>query len=602
MANTNLKLVGLDFESLKNNFKEYLKRSDSAFKDVDFEGSNISQLLDVFAYNTYINSFYLNMVASEMFLDSATLRDSVISHAKELNYVPRSYRSADAKVSFSVTPSSSLDALVIPKGTSFTTKIGSNNYTFSTDSSTVLLANSSGAFNANNLTVYEGSYVVDTFVYSTSNTEQKFILSNPTVDTRSISVVVLENGGANSYSYSRATSFLDNEANSQIYFLQAAENSQYEIIFGDNVIGRKPQNGSVIVVEYRNCNGELPNGASIFTIDGPIQGQSNISSITTEQVARGGGVSESLQSIKFNAPRHYQNQDRAITSTDYENLLLANFPEITSVSAYGGEDADPPVYGKVFISVDVNTGEGASLADKSRFTEFLKRRSPIGIEPEVIDPDFLYVEVSAKVSYNTNVTPMTASTLSTLVRGSISSYNQTSLDGFKKTLRYSKILNAVSNTHSSIVGAFVDITPFKVFIPTISTPYSAVIEFGFPLTTKFVISEDDGISSTIPAIRSTHMTKGGRDVFLMDDSNGKLGLYTTDSNNTQILLETVGSVDYLSGKVIISNLNISSYVPASGPHVHLYAQPDSPDITSSRNTILTIRDGDVEVEVTAVKE
>lgn len=602
MANTNLKLVGLDFDSLKNNLKEYLKRSDSPFKDVDFEGSNITHLIDVLSYNTYINSFYLNMVASEMFLDTATLRDSVISHAKELNYVPRSYRSAEAKVSFSVTPSVPLDALVLPKGTSFTTKIGSNNFTFSTDSSLVLIANSTGSFSANDLTIYEGSYVVDTFVFNTANTEQRFVLSNPTVDTRSISVIVLENNGANSYTYSKATSFLDQQANSQIYFLQAAENSQYEILFGDNIIGRQPQNGAVITVEYRNCSGELPNGASSFSIDGPIQGQANISSITTTQTARGGGVSETLQSIKFNAPRYYQNQDRAVTSTDYENILLANFPEIEAVSAFGGEDADPPVYGKVYVSVDVNTGEGASLGDKQRFVNFLKQRCPVGIEPEVIDPEYLYVEVACDVSYNTNVTTMSISAIETLVRSAVSSFNLTYLNGFKKTLRYSKLLDAIDNVHSSIVGAYIDLNVFKTFIPTSGTSYEDVFEFGFPLTTQYVISEDDSIYSSIPAVRSSLLVKDGRNVYIMDDSNGVLGLYTSGVDNSHVFLESVGTVDYTSGKIIIESLLIDSFTPASGAHAHLYVQTQSSDITSTRNTILSIRDGDVEVTATPVKE
>lgn len=602
MANTNLKLVGLDFDSLKNNLKEYLKRSDSPFKDVDFEGSNIAHLLDALSYNTYLNSFYLNMVASEMFLDSATLRDSVISHAKELNYVPRSYRSSEAKISFSVNPSSPLDALVVPKGTSFTTKIGSNNFTFSTDSSVVLIANSSGQFNANNISVYEGSYVVDSFVYSTSNTEQRFVLSNPTVDTRSISVIVLENGGANSYTYSRATSFLDQQSNSQIYFLQAAENSQYELVFGDNVVGRQPQNGAVITVEYRNCSGELPNGAAVFSIDGPIQGQSNVSSITTNQVARGGGVAETLESIKFNAPRHYQNQDRAVTATDYENLLLANFPEIEAVSAFGGEDTDPPVYGKVFFSVDVNTGQGAAEFDKTRFVNFLRQRCPVGIEPVAIDPEYLYVEVACKVSYNTNVTTMSGSAIGTLVRSAISGFNLTHLNGFKKTLRYSKLLDTIDNVHSSIVGAYIDLNTFKVFSPTPGAKYSEVFEFGMPLSTKFIVSEDDSIFSTIPAVRSSSFLKDGAMVFLKDDAAGAVSLYTADATGNHVLVETVGTVDYNIGKITIDNLLIDSFTPASGVHAHLYIQPVNPDITSSRNTILTIRDADVEVTATAVKE
>lgn len=598
MANTNLKLVGLDFNELKNNFKEYLKRSDSAFKDVDYEGSNVSQLIDIFAYNTYVNSFYLNMVASEMFLDSATLRDSVISHAKELNYVPRSYRSAEAKLTFSITPTTSLDALLIPKGTSFTTKIGSNSYSFSTDSSTVLVANSSGKFNANSITVYEGSYLTDTFVYSSSNTEQRFVISNPTVDTRSISVIVLENGGANSYAYVRATSFLDQAANSQIYFVQAAENSQYELIFGDDIIGRKPQNGSTIVVEYRVCNGELPNGAYVFAIDGPIQGQANISSITTSQSARGGGVSESLQSIKYNAPRHYQNQDRAVTATDYENVLKSNFPEIESVSAHGGEEAEPPIYGKVFISVDTTSGDGIADADKKRFLNFIKGRAPIGIEPEFIDPDFLYVEAIVDVAYNTNVTTMLPSSIETLVRSAVSTYNSTYLNGFKKTLRYSKLIEALNKIDSSILGVGLDLSPLRTFTPTPGQKWTKTIEFGFELTNKFVVSEDDSIYADIPAVRSSNMVKDGRNVHLMD-SNGTIGLYVTSSGT---LLETVGSVDYLTGKVIIDSLLIDSYTPASGNHVHLYVQPKSKDITVTKNNILTIRDADVEVHVTATKE
>jgi len=601
VSNTNIKLVGLDFDSLKNNLKEYLKRSESPFKDADFEGSNIAQLLDVLSYNTYLNSFYLNMVASEMFLDSATLRDSVISHAKELNYVPRSYRSAQANISFSVTPDTSLDVLVIPKGTSFTTKIGTNNFTFSTDSSTVLVANSSGSFNANNITVYEGSYFTDTFVYSTSNNEQRFVISNPTVDTRSITVIVLENGGQNSYTYTRATSFLDQTSNSQIYFLQGAENSQYELIFGDNVIGRQPQNGAAIVVEYRNCSGELPNGASVFTVDGPINGQSNISSITTNTVARGGGVPESINSIKYNAPRHYQNQDRAITAKDYENLLLSNFAEIQAVSAFGGEDADPPVYGKVYISVDVNTGEGASISDKERFLTFLRDRKPIGIEPEIIDPDFLYVEVLCNIEYNSSVTTMLPLTMETLVRNTISTFNSTYLNNFNTTLRFSKLLEEIDNTSPSILGAQLRLSPFKLFIPTPGTSYSTVINFGFELSKQFVISEDDSIYATIPAIRSTHFVKEGRTVYLMDDSNGVLGLYTT-SDDRSVKLESVGTVDYASGRVTIDDLIIDSFTQASGVHAHLYATPISADISTIRNTILSIRDADVDVQALPVKE
>lgn len=601
MANTNLKLTGLDFSELKDNFKQYLKRSDSPFKDVDYEGSNISQLLDVFAYNTYLNSFYLNMVASEMFLDSATLKDSVISHAKELNYVPRSYRSSEAKISFTVTPSTALDSLLIPKGTSFTTKIGSNSYSFSTADNLVIAANSSGAFNITDLTIYEGSYIVDSFVYTTANTEQRFVLSNPTLDTRSISVLVLENEGANTYTYTRAASFLDNQANSQIYFLQAAENSQYEIIFGDNIIGKRPQNGATIVVEYRVCNGELPNGAATFSIDGSIQGQSNISSVSTSQISRGGGINESVQSIKFNAPRSYQNQDRAVTTNDYENLLTANFPEIESVSAFGGEDADPPQYGRVFISADIENAEGLPEADKKRFLDFIKLRAPVGLEPVFIDPEFLYLEVGVTARYNTNVTNLNPSAIETLIRAEISQYNTDKLNGFKKTARCSKLAELINNAHPSIVGIDMAIHPYYSIVPIINEAFSKTINFGFELGTFYDLSSgtEDYIKSPVKSVYSSRFTFNGVSCTVQDDNNGKLAIYSLDENDQSIFVKFIGTVNYTTGKLVIEDLTVEEY---SGRSIQLHVNPFSKDITANKNTIITIRDGDVEVTATPIKE
>lgn len=602
MANTNINLVGLDFDSLKSNFKEYLKRSDSPFKDVDFEGSSINQLLDIFSYNTYLNSFYLNMVASEMFLDSATLKDSVISHAKELNYVPRSYRSAEAKVSFTITPSAPLDSLLIPKGTSFTTKLGSNNYTFTTGENLVVTVNSNGQFVANSITISEGPFVVDSFVY-TSNTNQRFVLSNPTVDTRSISVVVIENQGANTLSYTKATSFLDHESNSQIYFLQAAENDQYEIIFGDNIIGKKPQNGATIAVEYRVCSGELPNGASVFFIDGPIQGQANISPVVTTQTARGGSINESIESIKFNAPRSYQNQDRAVTPTDYENLLKANFSEIEAISVYGGEDADPPQYGKVFIAVDVAGGEGASVLDKKRFLDFLLPRAVISITPEFIDPEFLYLGVVAKVRYNTNVTNLTPSTIETLVRNTISQYNTDNLNGFKKTIRCSKLAELINKAHPSILGIDLNINPYKIILPTPGSSFSTKINYGFKLSqfVSFATEAEDYIKSKIKAVYSSKFVFEGNVSTLQDDGSGSLAIYKFDENDNSVFIKNIGTIDYNNGVVIINNLLIDS-LDNNLPNIHVHVVPELKDIPATRNTIITIPEEFTAVTAIATQE
>lgn len=600
MANTSIDLAGLDFNQIKDNLKSYLKRSDSPFKDVDFEGSNISSFIDVLAYNTYLNNFYLNMVASEMFLDTAQLKDSVVSHAKELNYVPRSYTSAQAQVTFNITPASSLSSLVIPKGTSFSSRIGSNNFTFSTQELQVVNANTDGKFYVNTA-IYEGSYISESFVFTPANTAQRLILSNPTIDTSSLSVVVYENNGANSFIYTRASSFLGVEANSQVYFLQAAENEQYEILFGDNVIGRKPAAGAVIAAEYRVCSGTEPNGSRTFDIDGSISGQSNISIITTVNAAAGGSVSEDIKSIKFNATKHYQNQERAVTVDDYESLMLRNFSDVNAVSAFGGEDYDPPVYGKVFVSVDMKAGETASTADKQRFYSFLKPRSPVSIDPVFVDPKYLYTEVYANVRYNTNVTTLKQNDIKTLVAGVVSTYNESNLDGFKKTLRYSKLVEDVNSAHSSIVSCDLYVSPFKIISPVSGEVFKDVLEFGMPLTTSYTISYDDIVRAQIPAVRTTVLEKDGKSCYVKDDGNGVLGLYTIEGVESETLLAVVGTVDYASGKVSFTNLNIDSYTPASGTHAHVYVVPVEKDITAFKNQILTIRDPDIQVDVISLK-
>lgn len=601
MANTNLSLVGLDFEKVRDNLKEYLKRSESPFKDVDFEGSNIAHLIDVLSYNTYLNSFYLNMIASEMFLDTALLRDSVISHAKELNYVPRSYVSAQARVSFYITPSSSLDTLPIPKGTTFTTKVGSNSYTFSTSETTYHVANSTGYINVSNLAIYEGTYTSDTFVYDYSNTQIRFVLSDNTIDTRSLTVAVYENNGANIYSYTRATTFLDKDATSQIYFLQAAENGQYELIFGDNIVGRRPSSGSVILAEYRTSSGALPNGSGNFTIDGPVSGQANISAITTVDVARGGGEAETLASIKYNAPRSYQNQDRAITPSDYENILIANFPEIQAVSAFGGEDADPPQFGRVFISTDIVGSDGTSVQDKNRFLEFVKTRCAIGIEPIFIDPEFLYLDIVCDIQYNTNVTNMLPDSIGSIVRTAILDYNTTYLENFKKTYRHSRLQELILASTPSVLGVDLHAYPNKRISPQLNTNYTKILYFGFALDKFYSLAtmSEDYIRSSVRAVYSSKFTYNNSTCTLQDDGNGNLAIYRIGNDGSSIFIKNTGSVDYSAGIVRIVDLNVSDY---TGGSIHVHVNPVNIDVSASRNTIIKISSSDIEINVTPVRE
>lgn len=595
MANTSLNLVGLDFENIKENLKQYLSRSDSPFKDYLYDGSNMAALIDVMAYNSYLNSYYLNMVASEMFLDTAQLRDSVVSHGKELNYTPRSFRSSQAEVSFVVTPITSMGSLLVPKNTTFTTRVGSNTYTFSTDENQVVPANTDGKFYVTS-TIYEGAYVNDSYAFNSSNSIQRFILTNPTIDTRSLNVTVIENNGANIYSYSRATSFLGLRPSSNVYFLQAAENAQYELVFGDNVISRRPKDGAIIIAEYRVSNGQLPNGASFFDIDGPISGQPNISEITTISEARGGDINETVESIRFNAPRYFQNQERAVTTTDYENLLLSNFPEIQAVSAYGGEEAENPVYGKVFVSVDIQGLDGVPDASKRQYEKFLKERSPLSIDPVVINPEFTYLDIYSVVRYNVNLTPLKVSDMQAIVTATISRYNNDNLSNFKKTLRYSKLITEIDKAHNSILSNDTYIRPYKVIYPDTERPTNYVLSYGFPISSFNNITPAN-LAEERHSITSSQFIFDGKICTLESDSNGKLNIITMIDDTHQVVKE-VGLVDFKGGKVTINNF----YAQYTTNGINIYVDSEEKDIVGNRNVILNIKDQDIKVDVIALRE
>jgi len=317
-------LTTLDFDSIKQNLKEYLSGSKEyghIFKDYDFEASNINALLDVLAYNTNLNNFYINMIASEMFLDSALLRDSIISHVKELNYIPRSFRSAYARVNIVLTDNTTNATVLIPRGTTFTGTSGNKNFTFTTSENIQALQTDTNQYTAEDVILYEGDYVKDSFVVGQT---ARYIVTNKTIDTNSIKVTIIEDNGATVLSYERTDSLLGLGVADQVYFLQAAEGDTYEIQFGDGVISRPPKNNSIVLIEYRACNGELPNGISKFAADGPI-GTASVTDIETIERAAAGSVPESLESIKLNAPRAFTTQERVVTANDYATLLKANF-------------------------------------------------------------------------------------------------------------------------------------------------------------------------------------------------------------------------------------------------------------------------------------
>ncbi len=594
MANTSIDLVGLDFQTIKTNLKTYLKNN-TAFKDVDFEGSNINTLVDLLSYNTYLNSFYTNMVASEMFIDTAQLRDSVISHAKSLNYTPRSFVSASAEIALTVTPSAPDTNVVIPKGTTFTSRVGSNTYTFSTSATEVINTSNNGVFTAN-LMLYEGTYIADSFTMNYSNTSQRFVLSNPTIDTGSISVTVIEDGGSTTLAYTKTETLIGLTSLTRAYFVEAAENQQYEVRFGDNVFGRKPNDGAVIVVEYRTSSGELPNGASTFLNDGNIDTHANVS-IRTISSAAGGAINETIESIRYNAPRNFQVQGRAVTATDYETILKANFGDIQSISAYGGEDLVPPQFGKVFISVDVQNADGTPANRIKTFSDFIKDKTPLTVDVVFVDPQFMYVKVVSDIKYNVNATTKLSSDIRTSVLSKISAYNTNHLEGFKKTVYYSKLTKEIDSADDSIVSNDTEIRAIKIITPTTNVDQSFEVDFGFPLQSETGVVLNTAEYHYGHTVQSSPFTYQGYRSILVDDTRGLIYVAKLTSGVVEIK-KAVGVVDYTNGNLTIQDLNVSSY---EGVGIKLYVRSNTKDFSSTQNVILAIKDEDVTVTVTPVK-
>lgn len=595
MANTSIDLVGLDFQTIKTNLKTYLKNN-SAFKDVDFEGSNINTLIDLLSYNTYLNSFYTNMVASEMFIDTAQLRDSVISHAKSLNYTPRSFVSASAEITLTITPPSATASVVIPKGTTFTSRVGSNTYTFSTAATEVITTSNNGVFTSN-VTLYEGTYIADSFTMNYSNTSQRFVLSNPTIDTSSVSVTVIEDGGSTSLAYTKTETLIGITSTTRAYFIEAAENQQYEIKFGDDVFGRKPRDGAVVVVEYRTSSGELPNGASTFLNDGNIDSYSNVS-ITTISNATGGAINESIESIRYNAPRNFQVQGRAVTANDYETLLKANFSDIQSISAYGGETLTPPQFGKVIISVDVQNADGTPQNRIKTYSDFIKDKTPLTIDAVFVDPQFMYAEVTTSVKYNVNGTSKLSGDIKSLVTAAISQYGLDNLEGFNKTMYYSALVQAINAADPSIVSNNTDVTSVFYVPITNNVPTSFTLDYNFPLQTEL------GVDLTTPekhyghSVITSPFTYFGYRSIVVDDTQGLLYVAKYVGDLVEII-KPVGTVDYNTGTITVDSLEVQATESSAG--LEFFVRSRDKDFSSSQNKILKVKEDQINVTVIPVK-
>lgn len=486
-SNTALRVAELDFDSIKTNLKNYLK-SQSEFQDYNFEGSGMSVLLDILAYNTHYMGYYLNMVGNEMFMDTAQLRSSILSHAKNINYLPGSKHGARAVINILATPSNTEDntatSLVLNKYTKFLgTDIDGINYNFVTINSNTVTKNT-GTFSFANVEIIQGETVTLQYVMEPTNTKRRFKIPSANVDTNTIEVRVQDSSTNTDVTvYSKSNNVVDLSSNSTVYFIEESDDLTYNLYFGDNVIGKTPRNGNIISVTYIDTVGTGANNISKFGIKDKIGGlyRDNVS-ITTVTSSYGGIEKETIEQVRFRAPYAYSTQNRGVTADDYRTLLLKDFPNIQAVSVWGGEDNDPIVYGKVYVSIKTRQNYALTNADKEYIKkELIRNRNVVTVTPEIVDPEFTYIRVVGHVSYNPSLTTLSENQLRELVKAAIFDYNDSELTDFAATFRKSKLQAYIEAADKSITGSDITIYIQKRVILDTTTSKRYEINYNMPI-------------------------------------------------------------------------------------------------------------------------
>jgi hypothetical protein len=608
----NKPITELDFFASKDQFKDFL-RNQNKFTDYDFEGSNFNVLLDVLAYNTFKNNFYTNMVFKEMFLDSAQMRNSVISHAKELNYLPRSSTSARASVRLRFESANPAATIFIPRDTRFEAVSQNGNFSFVTDKAYVarrITSNTSGTntfvatdFNESGeeigLTIYEGFTIPDiqreAFILDDEN-EFRCVISNETVDIESIRVFVgdlsgdvLEEDTEDSQEFFFKKDIFGVSPNDPVFYIEPYFDNLYSIVFGKNIFGRQPTPSDEIGVTYRVCNEEAPNGANKFTT-------SFLPNVIVETLrpAEGGASRDSISSIKFFAPKSIQIQERAVTETDYEVLLKQRFPQIQSVSVYGGDELDPPRYGKVAISVNLQGNVLISESTKSDFERYLSDKTPLAIQPIFVNPEFIFVDVFLDVFYTRRLTTKSLQQLEQNIRNAIKNFVDTNLDDFGTVLRNSRLSSIIDDVDDGILSNSISTRPFIEYSPPIRVEQNPVFNFNTELVKPYPFRGASGIENYKPTIKSSVFNYRGVCSYMQDDGLGNIQIVSDDTNNFQVLVPSVGSVDYIIGIVRLSSLVVDGF---AGRAIKVFANTVDADISSPKSRILTIRDEDVKIRL-----
>ena len=590
--------TNLDFNDIREQIKDYL-RANSNFTDFDFEGSNFSILIDTLAYNSYVTAYNTNMAVNESFIDSATLRENVVSLARNIGYVPRSKTAATARITFGA--SVNARSVVLKKGVVALGGANNANYIFSIPEDITATPNSSGLVTFSNIEILEGNLLKKTFLVNDSQPDAKYILPNSNIDTSTIRVRTI---GTSIEEYSPYTNIFNVDAETRLYLVQEIADERYQILFGDNILGKRPPDGSRIEVTYIETSGEAANGASNFTFSGQLVAKSegkdrnvtnNISAITTLQAAEQGDEIESIDTIKYLAPRVYASQYRAVTANDYTSLIPFLYPNVESVSAYGGEELDPPQYGKVFITIKPKNGDFLSDVAKNTIKNKLKDYTIAGIRQEFIDLKYLYVEYDSTVSYDPGTVTSTEDLYSRVTNAIVSYSKSTDINSFGGRLKYSKLLRQIDNVDTGITSNITNLVMRRNLVPAYdqlanyelcyANKFHAEVE-GFNIRSSgFRISGIDG-TLFLTDVPDTSITIPGRPAQVAPTTGSMSVIKFNESNEIITVIEDAGSVDYVKGEIILFPINISS---TSLPNrIEIGVTPESNDIVAKENLYIIL--------------
>ena len=575
-----------DFDAIKNNLKTFLQ-GQTEFQDYDFEGSSLNILLDVLSYNTHYLAYLANMATNEMYLDSADIRNNIVSLAKMIGYTPSSPRAPLASIDITLNNATGT-SVTMAKGTVFTTTVDSVSYQYITNSD-ITIAPVAGIYKFSSVPVYEGSLVTFKYTYDSTDVDQKFIIPSANADTSTLLVKVQESSSdTTTNTYSLAGGYNNVTATSKVYFIQEGQDGKYEIYFGDGVNGKALADGNIVILEYIVTNKKVSNGASSFTLSGSIGGFTDVT-ISTVSNSQGGAEGETDESIRHNAPLNYAAQERAVTSTDYESLVKQIYPNALSVSAWGGEDDETPRYGVVKIGIKAASGSTLTETTKNDIITKLKPYNVASVSPQIVDPETTSVLLTSTVKYDSSSTTKSSDTIKSEVTTAITNYNTNTLQKFDAIYRHSKLTGLIDDTDNSILSNITTIKIRKSFTPTLLSSNKYDIYFRNAL-----FNPHSGHNATAGGIlSSTGFKIDGNDneMFLDDDGAGNVRLYYLASGIRTYVNSTQGTISYTSGQITINSLNVASISNIRGSTstvIELTVTPDSNDVVPVRDQILNI--------------